>query len=59
MSDRFTVEKKICELHGVSIIARCDEDVFEDAYYKVSGAERIIRDLLNERFGIKEQSDER
>ena len=58
MSDRFTIEKKICELYGVSIIARCDDDIFEDAYYKVSGAEEIIRDLLNKRFDIKEQSDE-
>lgn len=58
MSDRFTIEKKICELYGVSIIARCDDDIFEDAYYKVSGAEETIRDLLNKRFDIKEQSDE-
>lgn len=52
MSDRFTIEKKICEIQGVSIIARCDDEIFENAYYKVSGVEKLINDLLEKRFNI-------
>lgn len=48
----FTIEKEICIISGVSIIAKKKGDIFDTTTYDVEAAERIIKEALEKEFKL-------